>query len=266
MTTPERTGLRGRVALVTGGGRGIGRAVAQALAAEGVRVAVAARTAAEVEAVATEIDGLAVTADLGQPEEVTRLVSTVRSRLGGIDVLVNNAGVVWPLGRTWLVDAQEWETAFAINVLGAVRCIRAVLPEMAAGGYGRIVNISSGAASGAGMPSASAYSASKAALDMITANLAVELSGTGVTINGVRPGVADTAMQDYMRSLPRSQVGAAFFDRFAGLHRDGRLIDPAVAARLVVALVNTDRSGVTVDVRDAEGQALLAARRVVRPA
>ncbi len=259
ITTGEDSRLRGRIALVTGGGRGIGRAVAHALAAEGVRVAVAARSAAEVEAVAAEIDGLAVAADVGQPEEVTRMVSTIRSRFGGIDILVNNAGVVRPLGRIWLVDAQEWETAFAINVFGAVRCIRAVLPDMTANGYGRIVSLSSGAASGRGMPSASAYSASKAALDMLTANLAVELSGTGVTINGVRPGVADTAMQDYMRSLPREQVGAEFFDRFAGLHRDGRLIDPAVAARLVVALVKTDRSGVTVDVREAEGKALLAA-------
>jgi NAD(P)-dependent dehydrogenase (short-subunit alcohol dehydrogenase family) len=251
------TALAGRTALVTGGGRGIGRAHAFALAAAGAKVAVAARSTEEVASVAAEIDGVAVTADVSRPADVARMVATVRSRCGPVEILVNNAGVVWPLGRTWRVDADEWDAAVAINLLGAVRCIRSVLPEMLAAGYGRILNLSSGAASGSGMPSASAYSASKAALDMVTANLAAELAGTGVTINGVRPGTADTAMQGYMRSLPREQVGEEFFTRFASLHRDGQLTDPAVAARLAVALIATDRSGVTVDVRSAEGQALL---------
>lgn len=258
MATPDR-GLAGRTALITGGGRGIGRAIAVELAAAGARVAVASRSPAEVQAVAAEIDGLAVTADVSRPDAVERMAAAVRSALGPVEVLVNNAGVVWPLGRTWQVDAEEWEVAVAINLFGAVRCIRAVLPGMLMGGYGRILNLSSGAASGSGMPSASGYSASKAALDMVTANLAVELAGTGVTINGVRPGTADTTMQNYMRSLPPEQVGEEFFHRFASLHREGRLLDPAVSARLALALLTSDRSGVTIDVRSAEGQALLTA-------
>lgn len=250
--------LRGRVALVTGGGRGIGAAIADALAAEGARVAVAARSSAEVFAVAQRIGGLAVTADVGRPDGVAGMLQAVRSELGPVDVLVNNAGVVWPLGLSVRVDVAEWEAALAINLFGAVRCTLAVLPDMLAAGYGRILNVSSGAAAGRGMPSASAYSASKAALDMVTANLAEELAGSGVTINGLRPGTPDTPMQEYMRSLPVEQVGETFFQRFASLHREGRLIDPAVPARLAVVLLASERNGDTIDVRDAEGQRLLS--------
>jgi NAD(P)-dependent dehydrogenase (short-subunit alcohol dehydrogenase family) len=209
--------------------------------------------------VAEAIDGLAVRADISRPPDVARMLAAVLARFGPVDILINNAGVVWPLGRSWLVDPDAWESAVSINLFGAVRCIQAVLPDMLRRRYGRILNLSSGAASGAGMPSASAYSASKAALDMVTANVAAELAGTGVTINGLRPGTADTAMQEYMRSLPREQVGGAFADRSGRLHRDGQLLDPRVAAGLALALIATDRNGVTVDVRDPAGQALLAA-------
>ncbi|MEP6463008.1 MAG: SDR family NAD(P)-dependent oxidoreductase [Frankiaceae bacterium] len=259
MTERQQAVLQGRVAVVTGGGRGIGRAIATALAEGGAHVAVAARSGTEVAEVAEAIDGLAVTADISRPADVARMLAAVRSRFGPVDILINNAGVVWPLGRSWQVDPQAWESAVSINLFGAVRCIQEVLPDMLGRRYGRILNLSSGAASGAGVPSASAYSASKAALDMVTANVAAELAGTGVTINGLRPGTADTAMQDYMRSLPLEQVGDAFADRFGRLHRDGQLLDPRVAARLARALIATDRNGVTVDVRDPAGQALLAA-------
>jgi len=246
--------------LVTGGGRGLGQAICRTLSAAGASVAVAARSRAEVDAVAAGLPtpALAVPLDVADAAAVPTAVERVERELGPVDILVANAGVVWPLGRLTQTDPKEWERDVDINLFGVVRCVRAVLPGMVARGWGRIVSLSSGAARGAGMPSASAYSASKAALDSLTANLAAELAGTGVLVTGVRPGVVDTGMQEYMRSLPREQVGDAFADRFGGLHARGELVNPSEPARLVLALALSDQTGVTVDIRDDDGRALLA--------
>ena len=254
--------LQGRTALVTGGGRGLGRAIALALAEQGAAVAVGARSTHEVDAVAGELReaghrATSVPLDVAETEAIDNAVRRVEDELGPVDILVNNAGVVWPLGKLLRVDAAEWEQSVDINLFGAVRCIRAVLPGMLERGWGRIVNMSSGAASGSGMPAASAYSAGKAALDMVTSNLATELKGSGVLVNGVRPGIVDTSMQDYMRSLPREQVGDDFYDKFHGLHERGELTGPDPAARLIAYLALSDRTGETLDVRDEDTRALL---------
>jgi NAD(P)-dependent dehydrogenase (short-subunit alcohol dehydrogenase family) len=245
--------LDDRRALVTGGGRGLGAAIARGLAAEGAGVAVLGRTApeveavaAEVEAVAAEVAGAALVADVADP---TSLV-TVREHLAGVDIVVANAGVVAPLGRFADIDLNDWESALAVNLLGAVRVVHAALPSMLARGWGRVVTISSGAASPPGMPSANAYSTGKAALDMFTVHLAGELRGTGVTANAVRPGVVDTAMQDYMRSLPREQVGDAFHDRFHGLWERGELTAPEDSARFVIDVICSGGNGQVLDIRD----------------
>ena len=238
--------LDGRTALVTGGGRGIGAAVARALAGEGAHVGVMARSAADVRRVAAEVGGTPLVADVA---DRARLASTLQ-RFGEADVVVANAGVVWPLRRFAETEVDEWEQAVVINVFGAVRVVRAFLPGMVRRGWGRIVTVSSGAASPPGMPSANAYSTSKAALDMFTVHLAKELEGTGVTANAVRPGVVDTGMQDFMRSMPRDQVGAAFHERFHGLHARGELLDAAVSARFLVETLLSGRTGQVVDIRD----------------
>lgn len=254
--------LQGRTALVTGGGRGLGRAIALTLAEQGAAVAVGARSTHEVDAVAGELReaghfATSVPLDVSDASAVENAVRRVTDQLGPVDVLVNNAGVVWPLGTLLRVEAAEWEQSVDINLFGAVRCIRAVLPGMLERGWGRILNMSSGAASGSGMPAAGAYSAGKAGLDMVTSNLATELEGSGVTVNGVRPGVVDTSMQDYMRSLPREQVGGAFYDKFHGLHERGELVGPEKAARLLAYLAASDRTGETLDVRDEDTKKLL---------
>jgi NAD(P)-dependent dehydrogenase (short-subunit alcohol dehydrogenase family) len=243
---PDMGRLDGRRALVTGGGRGIGAAVARALAAEGADVTVAARSREEIEAVAESISGRAVVMDVSDVESV----SAGMSAIGDLDVVVANAGVVWPLQRFVDTDVAEWEQAAVINLFGAVRVVRAALPGMVARRWGRVMTISSGAASPPGMPSANAYSTSKAALDMFTVHLAQELDGTGVTANAVRPGVVDTEMQTFMRSLPRHQVGEKFHERFHGLHQRGELLDAGDSARFLVDVILSGDNGTIRDIRD----------------
>ena len=237
--------LDGRNALVTGGGRGLGAAIAHELASHGAHVGVLARTAEDVRRVAASIGGTALVADVADRDRL----ASVLQRFGEVDVIVANAGVVWPLGGFVDVDMAEWEAAVGINVFGAVRVVRACMPGMVTRGYGRIVTISSGAANPPGMPSANAYSTSKAALDMFTLSLAREVDGTGVTANAVRPGVVDTDMQTFMRSHPVERVGSDFYERFHGLHARGELIAPETSAAFVVEVVLSDRNGDVLDIR-----------------
>src|SRR6266542_3222032 len=133
-----------QVALVTGGGRWVGANIARELAAAGARVAVSARTREQVEAVAGEIDGLAVVADVSRREEVEAMVERVESQLGPIDLLCANAGIGNQQGATWEVDPEDWWRVFEVNVFGVHLCCRSVLPGMLSRGGGRIVITGSG--------------------------------------------------------------------------------------------------------------------------
>ena len=187
--------LEGQVALVTGGGRGIGQMIARELADAGMRVAVAARSADQVEQTAQEIGGLAVTADVSRQEDVEAMVATVERELGPIDLLVNNAGVGLGGGLPWEEDPADWWHVFEINVLGADLCSRAVLPGMIERGRGRIVNTGSGASylPGAGN---TAYGASKAALGRFGELLAGQVAEHGIAVFVISPGLVRTDMTD----------------------------------------------------------------------
>jgi len=178
-------GIAGKVALVTGGTRGIGLGIANALAAEGARVAVAARTEADVKRTAATLQGVGIVADLLTEEGASRAVAEAAQSLGPIDILINNLGV--RAGSSWAdTGPAEFEAAFAGNVGASVRMTQLVLPAMLARGWGRVVVISSiyGRESG-GAP---AYNAAKAAEISFVTSLARDVAGRGVTVNAIAPG------------------------------------------------------------------------------
>jgi 3-oxoacyl-[acyl-carrier protein] reductase len=176
------------VALVTGGGRGIGADVARELAAAGMQVAVTARTAEQIEAVADEIGGRALVGDASRREHVERWVA----ELGEIDLLVANAGIEGPSGNAWENDPDEWWHVFEVNVLGVYLCCRAVIPGMLERGRGRIVITGSGAAYLPGSTNTS-YSASKAAVWRLGETLARQLEGQ-IPVFVISPGLVQTDM------------------------------------------------------------------------
>jgi 3-hydroxybutyrate dehydrogenase len=191
--------LKNRLALITGGGRGIGRAIALAFAEEGAAVAVAARTLAQVESVAQEIahqfqvKALPVACDVSQVSSVEAMFKQVTEGLGrGPDILVNNAGIAEsaPLTKT---DDELWQRHLAINLSGSFYCTRAALPEMMARAWGRIINVAS-IAGKTGAPYIAAYSASKHGLLGLTRCTALEVAAKGITANAICPGYVDTEM------------------------------------------------------------------------
>jgi len=185
--------LDGQVALVTGGGRGIGANIARELTAAGARVAVSARTKEQVDEVARGIDGLAVVADVSSAESVDAMVAEVEGSLGPIDLLCANAGING--GSAWDAEPGEWWHVFEVNVFGVFLCCRAVIPGMLDRGRGRIVITGSGAAYLPGLTNI-AYSASKAAVCRLGETLALQLDGR-VPVFVISPGLVKTEMTSF---------------------------------------------------------------------
>lgn len=255
----------GRSAVVTGGGRGIGRAIALGLAAAGADLVLVARSRPELEETADRVRERGVTArmvltDLADPDQFADLAEHLRTAAAPVGVLINNAAVVSPLGATAAIDPLQWATALAVNVTAPAALTIAVLPRMLTARWGRIVNISSGiAAQPAGMVRANAYATTKAALEAHTLNLAAELAGTGVTVNAYRPGGVDTAMQAWIRRQDPEVVGAELHDRFHRSHSDGTLLTADASARGLLIRLTGETTGQIWDVSDPDPDPPLAA-------
>lgn len=235
--------LAGKGAVVTGGGRGIGVAVAEALAAEGAAVVVTARSADEIEAVAGSLRGVgrtahAVVCDVTDPDSVAAMAARARELAGHVDILVNNAGVA--RSAPFLkVTLDEWEAVHRVNATGALLATQALLPAMLAGGWGRIVNVAS-VASLRGNRYITSYAASKHALQGMTRCLAEELAGTGVTVNSVCPSYVDTPMTNENIARIATKTGRDTEEVRSGLEKQqpgGRLITPREVAHAVMTFM-----------------------------
>ena len=204
--------LQDQVALITGGGRGIGRAIALAYAREGANLVLAARTASELEETAGAAQQLGaqtciVTADVTQADQVEEMVRQAEARFSAIDVLVNNAGTIGPIGALEDNDVASWIRTIQVNLIGTYLCCRSVIPAMERQGHGKIINLS-----GSGATSAphhmSAYGSSKVAVIRLTEILSLELANRNIQVNALGPGSIHTRMWEEIRDSAQA-VGDA---------------------------------------------------------
>jgi NAD(P)-dependent dehydrogenase (short-subunit alcohol dehydrogenase family) len=258
--TQQAGELAGRVALVTGGGRGIGRAIALALAGAGAAVVVSARNAQEIEAVAGEVRALGVRAaavpcDVSDPEQVARLAG---SELGAPDILVNNAGLAGSHKFAGHDDAL-WHRLLAVNLTGAYYVCKACVPAMIERRWGRIINIGS-VASKAGVRYGAAYTASKHGLLGLTRALAVELVTHGITVNAICPGYVDTPMTDatVANITRRTRLSAnEALHALTSTNPQGRLITSEEIAHVALMLVGENARGITGQAINVDGGAMM---------
>jgi len=190
--------LKGKIAIVTGAGRGIGKAIALAYAKEGADVVVVSRTPAEIEETTAEIRALgqrcvSVRADVSNREDIEMMLETVLREFGKVDILINNAGIQGPIGPLVENDVSHWIKTVHVNLIGTFLCMRAVLPIMMAQRWGKIISLSGGGATSA-RPYFTAYAASKAAVVRLTETLAEELKDFNIQVNAIAPGVVYTRM------------------------------------------------------------------------
>jgi len=220
--------LQGKRILITGASEGLGYAVAERCLVEGASVAICARSPERIERAGARLRAsagagqsvFATVADVSNPQQVKALVANAARELGGLDGLVNNAGIYGPKGLIEEVDWAEWARAIEINLMGTVLPCREVLPLFRSRGSGKIVNLSGGGAT-APLPRISAYAASKAAVVRFTETLAEELRGTSIDANAVAPGALNTRLLDEVLAAGPDKVGKNFYDRALKQKADG---------------------------------------------
>ena len=209
--------LENRSVIITGAGRGIGRAIALAYAKEGAHLALAARTAAELDDVAQEARALGASAlvfptDVSDQEQVDRMIAQVIDEYSSVDILVNNAGIGGPVGALQDNDPGYWADTLQVNLIGTYLCCRAVLPVMLRQDRGRLINIS-GSGGSTAASHISAYCTSKAAVVRLTECLALELEGTNVQVNALGPGGIHTRLVEEMQEAAAASGSAEIHDQ-----------------------------------------------------
>ena len=257
--------LKDRLAFITGGGRGIGRAIATAFAREGASVAVAARTLKQVKSVAKEISeefavgALAVKCDVRNKQYVAMAFDKFRAHFGrGPDIVVNNAGIA--KSELFIkTDEAFWELHLNTNLGGTFRCTQAALPEMIERAWGRIINIAS-IAGKTGAPYISAYAASKHGVLGLTRSLALEVASNGITVNAICPGYVDTDMTSQGIENIVSKTGKSARQALQMLERmspQNRLVTPEEVAAVAVLLASEDGRGINGQAINVDGGTIL---------
>lgn len=240
--------LTGRVAVVTGGGRGIGKATSLALAKEGCHVVIGDVDQRLAEEIVREIEGLGgqalpVKCDVSDRSEVSEMVRATLEKFRTLDILVNNAGTIW-VGKTEDMPEEEWDRVLDVNLKGVFLCSQAVIKPMKKQRWGRIISIASSAGKMGGVIAGINYSVSKAGVILFTISLAKELAPYGINVNAVAPGFVDTAL---IESFPKSIVEKIPL---------GRLGRPEEIARTVVFLAK-DGDYITGEIIDVNGGMLM---------
>ncbi|MGB8405982.1 MAG: SDR family oxidoreductase [Mycobacterium sp.] len=245
-----------KTAMVTGASRGIGRAVALGLASAGADLALLARSQPDLDEVAEHARALGarvvvVPTDLTDQTALAVAIQHLHKQCGVIDILINNAAVVQPMGPTVDIDAAEWAAAITVNLVSPVALTLGLLPDMLERRWGRIVNVTAkSAAAPSQLIGGNAYTSSKAALEAHTLNLAAELADTGVTVNAFRPGIVDTAIHDWIRSQPAQRIGEGLRSQFIKFRESGMLIRPEQSSASLISRLGGDTTGQIWDVDD----------------
>lgn len=234
-----RLNLQGKVSVVTGGGRGLGRAYATNLANMGSTVVVIARSKEELSETVKIIhksggNAAAFVADVTNDDDVKKVFEEIQSKIGSIDLLVNNAGVCGPLGPVWENEPEQWVQCISVNLSSAFLCSHAVLPEMINRRSGRIINIASGAGAAA-FPYMSAYAASKTALIRYTETLAIETAEYGIKIFAMEPGAVKTKMSEFILQSPE---GKKWMPWYKTIFDESKDLSADVAAGMILFLAS----------------------------
>lgn len=240
--------LEGKTAIVTGGGTGIGRAIAEALSDAGAYVVVAGRTLASLEIVAAKTGGRAVQCDVTDLNDVERLFSAARQRTGRVDALINNAGVPGPVAAAADMDMDAWRRCIEVNLFGAMNCLKVAARVMTSQGGGSILNMSS-LMGLKGYPMRTAYCATKFALIGMTEALARELGPAGVRVNALCPGAVSGELMDGVIAKRAAAEGRSaesiIKENYTDVSALRRWVDPEEVAAAALFLVSDSSSSIT---------------------
>jgi NAD(P)-dependent dehydrogenase (short-subunit alcohol dehydrogenase family) len=245
--------LEGKTALITGGGKGIGKAIALAFAGEGANISIAARTEPDLKATALQVEqmgrkSLAIVTDLADPDQISAMVDKTMDKFGKIDILINNSGIEGPITPVANMDLDAWNQTLAVNLTGAMLSAKQVLNQsMIPRKSGAIVNISS-LMGRKGAATRSSYNATKFAMIGLTQSLAFELGGLGIRVNCIAPGMVEGDRIDRVINAMGKGLGLTYDEAVAMLNSRvalGRMVKPEEIASLAVFLASDKSGGIT---------------------